>query len=89
MIGTVFLKTHTEPAVLTLLITFITGLTTSLVAIVTQGMQAARRLRSDDELQLGAEGIRLEVLQARDKAKKLEQETIRFPAESKQEEMTE
>lgn len=48
--GTIYLPTHSEPAVTTLFITLTSGLFGSLLTIVTQGIQAARRLRSDEEL---------------------------------------
>lgn len=57
MVGTIYLPTHTEPEVKTLLITLTSGLFGSLLTIVTQGIQAARRLRSDEELQTIAEEI--------------------------------
>lgn len=42
---------------MTLLISFTSGLTGALVAIVTQGVQAARKIRSDEELQAELERI--------------------------------
>lgn len=57
LIGTIYLPTHTEPEVMTLLISFTSGLTGALVTIVTQGVQAARKIRSDEELQAELERI--------------------------------
>jgi hypothetical protein len=55
--GTIYLPTKTEPEVLTLLITFTSGLTGALITIITQGVQAARKMRSDEELQAELERI--------------------------------
>jgi hypothetical protein len=57
LIGTIYLPTHTEPEVMTLLITFTSGLTGALITIVTQGVQAARKIRSDEELQAELERL--------------------------------
>jgi TRAP-type C4-dicarboxylate transport system permease small subunit len=53
--GTIYFPTHSEKEVTTLFISLTSGLFGSLLTIVTQGIQAARRLRSDDELQQLAE----------------------------------
>lgn len=42
---------------MTLLISFTSGLTGALVTIITQGVQAARKIRSDEELQAELERI--------------------------------
>jgi hypothetical protein len=57
MVGTIYLPTHTEPEVMTLLISFTSGLTGALITIVTQGVQAARKIRSDEELQAELERL--------------------------------
>jgi hypothetical protein len=57
LVGTIYLPTQTEPEVMTLLISFTSGLTGALVTIVTQGVQAARKIRSDEELQAELERI--------------------------------
>lgn len=57
LIGTIYLPTHTEPEVMTLLISFTSGLTGALITIVTQGVQAARKIRSDEELQAELERL--------------------------------
>jgi hypothetical protein len=57
LVGTIYLPTKTEPEVMTLLISFTSGLTGALVTIVTQGVQAARKIRSDEELQAELERI--------------------------------
>lgn len=57
MVGTIYFPTHTEPEVMTLLISFTSGLTGALVTIITQGVQAARKIRSDEELQAELERI--------------------------------
>lgn len=49
--GTIYFPTHTEPEVTTILISITSGLFGSLVTILTQGIQAARKIRSDEELQ--------------------------------------
>jgi hypothetical protein len=48
--------------VVTLFISLTSGLFGSLLTIVTQGIQAARRLRSDEELEAGAEKMALKKL---------------------------
>jgi hypothetical protein len=60
--GTIYLPTHAEREVITLFISLTSGLFGSLLTIVTQGIQAARRLRSDEELQQGAENMALRKL---------------------------
>jgi hypothetical protein len=60
--GTIYLPTHAEREVITLFISLTSGLFGSLLTIVTQGIQAARRLRSDEELQEGAENMALRKL---------------------------
>lgn len=57
--GTLYLPTHPEKEVLTLFISLVSGLFGALVTILTQGIQAARKLRSDEELQSGAEMIEI------------------------------
>jgi hypothetical protein len=57
LVGTIYLPTKTEPEVMTLLISFTSGLTGALITIVTQGVQAARKIRSDEELQAELERI--------------------------------
>jgi hypothetical protein len=57
--GTIYLPTHSEKEVVTLFISLTSGLFGSLLTIVTQGIQAARRLRSDEELEAGAEELGL------------------------------
>jgi hypothetical protein len=88
--GTIYLPTHSEPAVTTLFISLTSGLFGSLLTIVTQGIQAARRLRSDEELQTIAEEIgmresarqqalkndaRLEIVKKEEKLKQQQEET--------------
>jgi hypothetical protein len=60
--GTIYLPTHSEREVVTLFISLTSGLFGSLLTIVTQGIQAARRLRSDEELEAGAERMTLKKL---------------------------
>jgi hypothetical protein len=60
--GTIYLPTHSEKEVVTLFISLTSGLFGSLLTIVTQGIQAARRLRSDEELESGAEKMALKKL---------------------------
>lgn len=55
--GTIYFPTHTEREVITLFISLTSGLFGSLLTIITQGIQAARRLRSDEELQQVAEEV--------------------------------
>jgi hypothetical protein len=55
--GTIYLPTHSEPEVTTILISITSGLFGSLVTILTQGIQAARKIRSDEELQAEVERI--------------------------------
>jgi hypothetical protein len=57
LVGTIYLPTKTEPEVMTLLISFTSGLTGALVTIITQGVQAARKIRSDEELQAEVERL--------------------------------
>jgi len=57
--GTIYFPTHSEKEVVTLFISLTSGLFGSLLTIVTQGIQAARRLRSDEELEAGAEQMAL------------------------------
>jgi hypothetical protein len=61
--GTIYLPTHSEKEVVTLFISLTSGLFGSLLTIVTQGIQAARRLRSDEELEKGAEEMALQKLE--------------------------
>src|SRR4030095_15977799 len=65
--GTIYLPTHSEKEVTTLFIGLISTLFGSLLTLVTQGIQAARRLRSDEELQEGAEGMALKQLEEKQK----------------------
>lgn len=67
--GTIYLPTHSEKEVTTLFIGLISTLFGSLLTLVTQGIQAARRLRSDEELQQGAEGMALKQLEEKNKQK--------------------
>jgi hypothetical protein len=71
--GTIYLPTHTEKEVTTLFIGLISTLFGSLLTLVTQGIQAARRLRSDEELQEGAEGMALKQLEEKNKQKEEQQ----------------
>ena len=60
--GTVYLPSTTDREVITLFISLTSGLFGSLLTIVTQGIQAARRLRSDEELAASAESMGLRKL---------------------------
>lgn len=55
--GTIYFPAHAEPEVRTLLVSIASGLFGSMVTILTQGIQAARKLRSDEELQAEVERI--------------------------------
>ena len=55
--GTFYLPSHQEKEITTLFISLTSGLFGALVTIVTQGIQAARKLRSDEELQEMAMGV--------------------------------
>ena len=57
--GTIYIPTKGSPEVVILFITLTSGLFGAMVTIVTQGVQAARRLRSDEELAEGADKIQL------------------------------
>jgi anaerobic C4-dicarboxylate transporter len=70
--GTIYLPTHTEKEVTTLFIGLISTLFGSLLTLVTQGIQAARRLRSDEELQEGAEQMAIKQLEEKNKQKEEE-----------------
>jgi anaerobic C4-dicarboxylate transporter len=61
--GTIYLPTHTEKEVMTLFISLTSGLFGALLTIVTQGIQAARKLRSDEELQQSLEEIKKQELE--------------------------
>jgi hypothetical protein len=49
--GTFYLPSHPEKEVTTLFISLASGLFGALVTIITQGIQAARKLQSDEEIQ--------------------------------------
>lgn len=55
--GTIYLPTHSEKEVTTLFISLTSGLFGALLTIVTQGIQAARKLRSDEDLAAEVEEI--------------------------------
>jgi TRAP-type C4-dicarboxylate transport system permease small subunit len=55
--GTIYLPTHSEKEVITLFISLTSGLFGSLLTILTQGIQAARKLKSDEELAKEAEEL--------------------------------
>jgi hypothetical protein len=76
--GTIYLPTHSEREVVTLFISLTSGLFGSLLTIVTQGIQAARRLRSDEELEAGAEAMAIKKLEA-----KTDTNVTNFPQSSK------
>ena len=61
--GTIYFPTTKDKEVITLFISLTSGLFGALLTIVTQGIQAARRLRSDEELSEGAEMIELRRIQ--------------------------
>jgi hypothetical protein len=85
--GTIYLPTHSEPAVTTLFISLVSGLFGSLVTIVTQGIQAARRLRSDEELQTIAEELEARASMRRAALKdEVRQEAVKKATETPQEE---
>jgi TRAP-type C4-dicarboxylate transport system permease small subunit len=49
--GTFYFPSHQEKEITTLFISLTSGLFGALVTIITQGIQAARKLKSDEELQ--------------------------------------
>jgi hypothetical protein len=49
--GTFYLPSHPEKEITTLFISLTSGLFGALVTIITQGIQMARKLRSDEEIQ--------------------------------------
>lgn len=55
--GTFYLPSHQEKEITTLFISLTSALFGSLVTIITQGIQAARKLRSDEEIQNMVMGI--------------------------------
>jgi hypothetical protein len=74
--GTIYLPTNTEPEVLTVLIGLVSGLSTALLGIVTQGVAAARRLRSDEEIAKQVEEL---------EAKRITGKTVKFDIEQHEE----
>ncbi len=58
--GTFYLPSHQEKEITTLFISLTSALFGALVTIITQGIQAARKLRSDEELQDMVMGIKEE-----------------------------
>ena len=73
--GTIYFPSTTDREVITLFISLTSGLFGSLLTIVTQGIQAARRLRSDEELQAVAEEIEASKTKRMEEVKRKQSET--------------
>jgi lysylphosphatidylglycerol synthetase-like protein (DUF2156 family) len=61
--GTIYLPTHTEKEVMTLFVSLTSALFGALLTIVTQGISAGRKLKSDEELTEGIEKIQMKKLE--------------------------
>lgn len=63
--GTIYIPSHGDKEVVILFISLVSGLFGALLTIVTQGIQAGRKLKSDEELTADLEKIQMKHLQER------------------------